>query len=383
MPDRERSGNMSKKTLWILVLVLAALSVATWKNGSRPSLPAGRSGGGGPLLPNMDMGTVHAIAIEDGASTTHLARVDGIWCVSEPETYPADFMRLRTLMQSIDGMKAGQIADEGADRLAEYGLAAGESPAPLRITLEHDQGTTVLSLGKMREPRGGEQPWGPTPGRYVRVDEGPVQLLKDDIPLAQADPDQWWDRLLLEVAPESIRQVEMSSADGAYVLQRGSNELFSLVGAAAGEEVDVAAAQRLFGALRSLRAERRLLSDAPATVAAFTNANQYQAEADGITYRVSIGEAPSDGGGARPLKIEATAAADAAPERQSAATSAGKKLNNRTFLVPAYLADPMRLKKEELVRSPAPIPEPAPSPAEAPPVDPPALEAPSSEAAES
>ena len=58
--------------------------------------------------------------------------------------------------------------------------------------------------------------WGPPPGRYVRVDEGPVQLIKDDIPQAQADPDQWWDRQLLAVEPDTLRRAGVTTPEGAY-----------------------------------------------------------------------------------------------------------------------------------------------------------------------
>lgn len=52
----------------------------------------------------------------------------------------------------------------------------------------------------------------------------------------------------------------------------------------------------------------------------------------------------------------------------------GEKLANRTFQIPAYLAEPMLLGKEELVPSPAPVPETPPLPPEAPPVEAPPAE---------
>jgi hypothetical protein len=355
---------MSRKTLVVLVVLLAVLVGGMWISGRRAAAPAGKTAaGGGALLPAVALGTVQAIVLDDGASTTHLAKVDGIWCVAEQDNAPADVGRLRQMIQSLDGMKPGLVVDEGAGRLAEFGLAAGENGAPMQIVLEHGKGTTVLGLGKMREPQEGEQAWRQYPGRYARVDEGPVLLLADDIPMAQSDSGSWWDRTLLAISPESIRQVEVGSGASSFTIDRGTNGAFSLAGGAEGQEVDVAAANRLFGALRSLRAEQ-MLPGAEKNESEFINTVQYKAMAEGATYLVKVGEARSDNGGSRPVEIEVMAAADATPEQQAAVAAAVRKLGNRTFLIPAYLADALTPLQEVLLRTTEPPPaEPVKEPA--------------------
>ena len=52
---------MSKKTRWVLVIVLAALSAAVWWSGRRAA-PAAASAAGGRLLPDVDLATVRAVA---------------------------------------------------------------------------------------------------------------------------------------------------------------------------------------------------------------------------------------------------------------------------------------------------------------------------------
>lgn len=350
---------MSKKTLWVLVIVLAGLSAAVWWSGRREAAPAGpAASGSGRLLPAVDLNAIRAIVFENGASTARLAKVDGVWSVAELDGYPADFSRLRDLLRSIDETENAQLAEEGAAHLAEYGLAVGAEPAPLRIALEHDQGTTVLSLGKPRESRRTADYWGPPAGRYVRVDEGPVLLIKEDLRGADADPAQWWDRRLLDVPLESIRKVELGGGEHPLAVARDTNGVFALAGAAAGEEIDASAANRLFGALRNLRAEKILASEE--NDAAFANAGSYVAETEGATYRIQIGEAQADQGGGRPVKIEVAGEAE---------TAAAKKLNGRTFLIPAYLAEPLLMKKQELVRTTPPAPEEASE--AAPPAEPP------------
>ena len=339
---------MSKKTMWVLVIVLAALSAAVWWSGRRAA-PAAASAAGGRLLPGVDLATVRAVALETSAATTRLAQVDGVWCVAEKDNCPADVRRLRNLIQALDETDDAQVADESADRLAEYGLAAEGDEAPLRIALEHAAGATTVSLGKTRAPRRGEEYWGPPAGRYVRVDEGPILLLKDDVPGADADPAQWWDRALLGIEPADVRKVEVASGGETVALERGADGAFALAGAAEGEDVDAAAAERLFGALRNLRADEIL--SAEESEGMFAEAATYAAETEGATYRIEIGAAQADRGNGRPVRIETTGAVPAAT---------AKKLAGRAFLVPPYLGEALVAKREALVRKmePAP-PEPA------------------------
>ena len=334
---------MSKKTMWILVIVLAALSAAVWWSGQRAATPAA-SAAGGRLLPGVDLATVRAIALETAAATTRLAQADGVWCVAEKDQFPADVRRLRGLIQALDETDDAQVADESADRLAEYGLAAEGEEAPLRIALDHAAGTTTVSLGKTRAPRQTEAYWGPPAGRYVRVDEGPVLLLKDDVPGAEADPAQWWDRALLEIEPETVRKVEVMNNGETVAIERGEDGMFALVGAADGEEVDATAAERLFGALRNLRADEILKPEE--TEGMFAEVATYAAETEGATYRIEIGAPPADRGNGRPVRIEATG-------NVSAATA--KKLAGRAFRVPAYLGDALVAKRDALARKAEPV----------------------------
>ena len=334
---------MSKKTMWILVIVLAALSAAVWWSGRRAA-PAAASAAGGRLLPGVDWTTVRAIALETAAATTRLAQADGVWCVAEKENVPADVRRLRGLIQALDETDDAQVADESADRLAEYGLAAEGEEAPLRIALEHAAGTTTVSLGKTRAPRRGEEYWGPPAGRYVRVNEGPVLLLKDDVPGADADPAHWWDRALLDIDPAAVHKVEIGSADGTFAIERGADGAFALADAAEGEEVDAAAAERMFAALRSLRADEIL--SAEEAEGAFVDAATYAAETEGATYRIEIGAAQADRGNGRPVRIAATGDVPAAT---------AKKLAGRAFRIPPYLGDALVAKRDALARKVEPV----------------------------
>ena len=357
---------MSKKTLLGLAVVLAVLVAALWWSGRPSTAPAGEEeSAAGALLSSVDMNTVGAITIADGTATTHLAKVEGAWRVDGLDGYPADFDRLQRMMRAIDDTQNPQVADEGADRLAEFGLAADSDPAPLRLILEHGGGMTVLYLGRLREPQAdARRMWGPPPGRYVRVGEGPVLLIKEDLGLIQADADQWWDRRLLELEPEAIRKMEVARADGSYAIERAEDGTFALADGAGEGEVDAAAANRLFGALRNLRADR-MLGAGEEDEGVFAEALVCRAETEAAAYRIEIGAAPPDHAGSRPVKIKVTPTSEAASEQQALAALAAGKLNGRTFLIPAFQADAMTLQREVVVSKPESAPEAAePSPAE-------------------
>lgn len=328
---------MSKKTLLVLAVVLAALIGALWMN-SREAAPAaaGAESVGGKLLGKVDLAGLTRLTIGDGSHTTRLVRAEGAWRVEELEGHAADLNRLREMIRLVDEMEGGQVVDESAERLAEYGLAAEGDAVPLKLAFEHGGGTTVLMLGKAREPRWSEDLWGPPPGRYVRVDEGPVRLIKDDIPQAQADPDQWWDRQVLAVEPDVLQRAGVTTKDGAYQIARTTNGTYEIVSAAEGEEVDAAAAGRLFGALRGLRADRMVSWTEEETGKSFAEAAEYRAEAEGQTYRVQVGQAAEEGGG-RPVRV-----------------ARGEEPWGRVYLVPEYLADALSLARSAVVRKAEP-----------------------------
>ena len=347
---------MSKKTLMVLIVVLAALCAALVMTGERQSgarAPAAAE----HLLSGVDLSTVRSVTLADNTATTRLAQAEGVWTVAEQENYAADLDRLRELLRALDEAEGGEIVETDAARLAEYGLAADSDPAPLRLTLEHAAGTTVVALGKTREPRRSEDMWGPPPGRFVRVDEGPVRLLKDDpgVPAAAA---QWWDRQLLAVPPAEVRKVEIAEGDDSFILEKDTNDVIQLAGMAEGEQLESAAAERLFAALRALTADALL----PAAEAAdkegdFANATRFQAAANGLTYMLQVGEPPAEPDG-RLVKLEVAAGSEAPPEQQAAAAALTKKFAGRVFRVPAYLAEALIMKRDAVVKKSEPPPPP-------------------------
>ena len=344
---------MSKKTLFLLVILLVLL-LGVWKFHSRlPAAPGSVAAeGDGTLLGTVDMSTVAAITLEGVGATTHLARVEGDWRVAEKDDYPADFDRLRELIRSIDDMEAGQVIPAGTEHLAEFGLVGDETSTPTRVTMQHAAGQTVLLIGDRRAPNPSEPYWGRVPGRYVRVDEGPVRLLKEDIRMAEADPDGWWDRSLLKLVAEDIQRIDVATGIETYAIERGEDQVLQWADDDEGEEMDSNAVNRIFGALRGLRADAILPKDAE-----FEGVSHLDARVAGVTYSLHIGEARSEHNRARPIQITVTAADDVAPDVAADALRQSKLLTGKTYLIPSYQTDQLLPAKSTLI-PPPPASEP-------------------------
>ena len=340
---------MNKNALLGLAGILAALLAALWATGrfsAAPAVPVA-----GRLLERVDWTTLRAVSVSQADRSVRMELADGAWGVAEMGGHPVQFDRLRQFVQALADAETGARAD-AAGGPAAFGLAEGGESAPVEIVLEHARGATRLRLGDRRRPRRQEDLRGSPLGRYAQVDGGPVWLLKDDLFQAQADPDLWWERLLLAVEPRQIARVAVAAAGESYALRRGDGDAYELEGAD-GETVDAAAADRLFGALRDVRTDR-LLAETDG-VEEPRDAIVFVAETEGAVYRLRFGAPLEDSPGNRPLRIEAEG--DAAAARRFA---------GRAFRVPSHLAGVLGMPRGEIVRPAQTEPEPEAAPDAAP-----------------
>ena len=343
---------MNKKTFIILALVFMALAAGLWQsNKGRGGRSKGAEAMGAGWMGDVDWASLKAVAIVSGGNSVRIERIDGTWCVAEKGNYPADVARLRQMVQAIETQSGGQILDPVGSRPDVYGLSdEQDGSGPTAITLEHGKGTSTLRLGKTREPRRPGDMWGPPPGRYAQVDAGAIVLLKDDVPHADSDPELWWDRELLSVEAESLGEVRIGRGGESYAIRREGGDAFRVVDGKDDEEVDAGAAMRLFGALRHFRADRILPQEEIEGAAKEGGETRYEATASDEKYIVELGEPLANSPGSRPARI-------LSPERRHFA--------GRWFQIPAYLANSMRMERNEVVRERVPVPPPLPEDGEA------------------
>lgn len=327
-----------KKSTWILLgVVLVALLGAVWMRGKLGAVSEELTR---RLLGDVDLATLEAVEIVSGDQTVRVELLYGSWGVSQMDGYRADMSRLRRLVQHLDEAEPGQVMEEAAGDLAEYGLAADGDEAPMLIRLTHAGGVTTVALGKSRTPGGASRGWGMWPGRFARVDEGAVVLLKDDVPHVEADPDLWWEQNLFELEPRDIREIRLTRADSDFMLRQDEEGEFELADAAEGESVVRGRARRLFDTLRSWRADKLLAGE------------DWDAEAEGVfrvevrmdddTLIFEVGPTPEDEPGGRPVRFVAATETD---------------LEGRVFRVPAYRVDPLVAERADVIRVLPPVPQ--------------------------
>lgn len=170
--------------------------------------------------------------------------------------------------------------------------------------------------------------------------------------MAEADPDGWWDRSLLKLVAEDIQRIDVATGTETYAIERGEDQVLRWADDDEGEEMDSNAVNRIFGALRWLRADAILPKDA-----AFEGVSRLDARVAGVTYSLHIGEARSEHNRARPIQITVTAADDVAPDVAADALRQSKLLTGKTYLIPSYQTDQLLPAKSTLI-PPPPASEP-------------------------
>jgi hypothetical protein len=338
---------MSRKTLFILVVILLILGGGALLINRTPTAPKAGIRAGQRLLPDTALTTIEQIVIAQRGTTTLLARVEGTWRVTNRDHFPADIDRLRNLMRAMDTAEIGQVMTDGTNYLDEFGLAAVQDDPPLHLTLHGADHTIALDLGKPRTGGPQAETWRPPQGRYARMDNGPVLLLSDNLHAAQASPEVWMDRMLLEVPVQDIRKVEVASPDGTYAIEQGTNNTFHWIEPDKMAGIEKVQARRLFSALQHLRFDRILTGEGQNSDP-FTHAVKYTAFTADATYTVTVGTSTPEQPG-RPVRISVTTDKDAPQDLQAKAAFTSMKVSNRVFTISAHLAGSLTMPLNELV----------------------------------
>lgn len=211
---------MRNRTLLILALALVVLGGWTWLKSSS-SGPAQRFATGDRLLPDYDPNALSRVQIISGTQSVALVRGDAGWTVESRWNYPANFDRLTRLLRDLERLKVGDVIRGGTEALSDFGLATATAnntttvPAELRLLDGQGREVAYLVLGQPRmaaDPVGFAVP----DSQYARLNDGPVVLVApylDDIPRRA---DDWLDRIILDVDPESITSVQAHRRDGTH-----------------------------------------------------------------------------------------------------------------------------------------------------------------------
>lgn len=256
---------MKGKQLAILTLVaviLVALAFASKRRqAGRNPVSAGRK-----ILPELAVNDVQSILIQAPDGTATVARTEGLWRVAERFQYPADFDKIRNLLNKLAELKSLQTVRATPRQRTELRLApdaaAGADGQPTVLTLRNASGQTMetLWLGKERMPQQAMEadPYGGYPdGRFVATSKGDVFLAGDPLDEVLSSPRAWMDEEFVTIPAEEVLAIEVSGVtNGAIRLSRTDGaKPFALPSVPEGKEADADKLSRLASALAYLRFE--------------------------------------------------------------------------------------------------------------------------------
>lgn len=377
-----------KQFLWLIlaVVVLGGAGLAMfWQD-----LTAYRDSGakiGAHLLPQMKVGDVAKLRLQDANGEVTLAVKDKVWRVEQRGGYPADFSEISGLILKLLDAKVVQSEAVGASLHGRLNLLApgksGNSGAKegtgTLVELSDAAGKVLASmvLGKVSLKK---DPMNPLPnakdgvpaGRHVLVaGKGDnVFVVGDPLEKAVAQPGAWLAKDFFKV--ERIKTLQVAG-DAGWKISR-DEEWSQWKFAGSGGQLDPSAAVSANNALTALAFSDVILDDKTGT----ENVTTVTAETfDNLTYVIKL--APHAGGdhvlrysvageppktrkpelnGKTPEKAEDAAKRDKefaeARQRLEARILLEQARSQWAYVVPGKQVAPLLLKREQLVAAPRP-----------------------------
>ncbi len=217
---------MKVKTFVTLLVILAVLAVAgILVVRERPPQSRGVALGT-QLLEDLPVNKVAAIAIRgpEGDSVS-LAKKQDQWVVKDRYDYPADFGKIADFVRSLQQMKVGRSFEASEATLKRLklrdpeGVDVPNDEKGILVELMDEAGESLASvvLGKRRETGKGTS----THGQYLRLGKEPaVYLVDKDFASYRREPQDWLEKLLVDVRDDTVHKVVCEGLDEEGVLYR-------------------------------------------------------------------------------------------------------------------------------------------------------------------
>lgn len=251
---------MSPRSVLVLAILavvsVAAAVYAVWTAPGMTTVELADT----PAFPDLHarLDAVARITIADGENTATLERgADGAWGVSERAGYAAALARVRELVTRLADMRLAEPKTARPDRFARLGVAnpAGPDADARRATLSDSEGGVLAAavIGRRVFTATG----GSDAGTYIRRDGDDRAWLAGGGVAVDADPRTWLRPTIVEIAPASVRSIEVVDPDGgAHKLTRSADtDAFELAPPQVNVAVDQDALRRILGVLSNLRLE--------------------------------------------------------------------------------------------------------------------------------
>ena len=259
-----------KKRLLLLVLAAIVLGAGAWLATYRSSARARATAVGTKVLPALPLDQVARIVIRaPGGTNTTLVRLNEQWVVAERANYPADFAKLREVVQKLTDLKVRQVVRVSPDQLADLGLLPPGTRTGTgtieRVASEvafHDAAGKPLATLRLGKPRmrsgggaaaGGMDFGGYPDGRYIARTDGEALLVADSLEELTSPLANWLDPTFIDIPMDQIAKIEVAGPNRApVVLTRQAGGVFTLPNVATNKEPDEYKIGRITGALAGL-----------------------------------------------------------------------------------------------------------------------------------
>jgi hypothetical protein len=217
---------MKIKTFVALLVILAVLAVAGILLVREQPPQRGGVALGTQLLEDLPVNGVVGIKIKGPeGDTVSLAKKEEQWVVEDRYGYSADFAKIADFVRSLQQMKVGRSFEASEDTLKRLklrdpeGADVPDDEKGILVELEDDAGEPLAGvvLGKRRKTGQGAS----TQGQYLRLGPDPVVYLVDkDFASYRREPQDWLEKLLVDVEDDAVRKVVCEGLDEEGVLFR-------------------------------------------------------------------------------------------------------------------------------------------------------------------
>ncbi len=333
---------MSGRKLFILTIVLIVLGLGAYlsQQGTGPKGDTGAQPGD-KIFADLDLNAIRQITVASADATNVLKRKDNRWVAANLYDYPADFDKLRGQLTTLPDIKIGQLVRGDKDMLHEFGL--GDAASTVTFAGVDGAELAALSIGETRTRQAPEMAaygGGFPDGQYIRVGDGPVALVTQNLSAWSTDPSAWIQKKLLQVTSSDIVAITVAITGGTYTVNFPNGGTGTLPDLAEGQTMNAGNAGRLQRALNYLNCDS--VADPSRTDTGLDAPTTYTAIAkNGLVYQVDLGEAA---GNSRYARLSVSFDQPATPTQEDAAALVPEEAENET-----PLEERIQQKLDELV----------------------------------
>ena len=295
------------KKLIVLLLVVGGIGLL-FLSQDKKAWQQSESNLGGKVIPEFPLNDVASISFEDADSEIGIAKKNDIWTVTDRWDYPADFSKVRELVQDVWDLKVARNITAGPSQYGRLGLVTPGKGADSGILLtfksESNSEIANLLLGKehMRKSEapsqfggaGGDFP----DGRYVLPNgKGEaIALVSETFSSVDVDATYWLNKDFLKVEKLQAVTVTHPEAADSWSASRDSDSAdMVLAGLGEEEEIDSTKSYSLKNILSSPSFDDVVDPSASAEDQGLDSPIKAELKTfDGFTYQVTIGKANTE-----------------------------------------------------------------------------------------